>query len=55
MTAKERLDLTTPELARGLVNRLHSVHGLRGSALLTQARKYLLTELAIIESVESGK
>ena len=51
----ENIQKTTPELARGLVNRLHSVHGLRGAALLSEARKILQVELAIIESIERGK
>ena len=47
------LELSTPELAQGLVYRLVSVHGLRGAALLSQARKILKAELANLESLES--
>ena len=55
MPVKEYHKRTTPELARGLVYRLHCVHGLSGSALLSQARKYLQTEMAKLEASQKGK
>jgi hypothetical protein len=53
MPIREHVDLTTPELAQGLVYRLMNVHGLRGASLLSQARKILKVELANLESLES--
>lgn len=49
------MEKSTPEIARELVVRLSTVHGLSGSGLLSHARKILKVEMVNLDSAGKVK